>query len=269
MSFSKENGYTPVSFETIMTYLMNGINTQFGTSYTAESFEGTNFYKYFYTIAQRIQENEVKSSEIFLKLQNYIDYINARISRPVNTNPGIVDRFLKEGYTASVKPMIEADAGKIHICVDVDDAAVDYATVKAAICLLISQITVAGGVTIGTESESIVLTNGQSFDFKYNLPNRIPILIKLTVTLSENNQIAVGNPDDTKMKLLNNILSRYKLGKNFEPQRYFSQSDTPWASMVVLEYSTDDGVSWSTSVYDAEYDDLLTFGLEDITLIEV
>lgn len=268
MGFSLENGYVPVSIETIMSYFMTGINAQFGTTYTAETFVGTNFYKYFYAIAQRIQENEVKSSEIFLKLQNYIDYINARISRPVNTNPGIVDRLGVEGYIASVKPMIEADAGKIHICVNVDNTDPDYANIKAAICTLISEITVAGAVTTGTESKSIVLTNGQSFDFKFNLPNKIPVLLKLTTTISENNQVAVGSPDDTKIKLLQNILSRYKLGKNFEPQRYFSQLDAPWTSMVVLQYSTDGGTTWLSNVFDANYNDLFTFGLEDITLVE-
>ena len=37
---------------------------------------GTNFYKYFYALAQRIQTNEIKTSEIFLKLQDYFKYTN-------------------------------------------------------------------------------------------------------------------------------------------------------------------------------------------------
>lgn len=268
MSFSQENGYTPVSIETIMGTLMAGINAQFGTTYTADSFVGTNFYKYFYALAQRVQENEIKTDEIFLKLQQYIDYINARISRPVNTNPGIVDRFMAEGFIASTKPMIEADAGKIHICVDTDETADNYASLKLAICTLISQITVAGAVTIGPENETIVLSNGQAFDFNFSLPNRIPTKIKLTVILSENNQVAVGSPDDVKIKLLSNMLSRYRLGKNFEPQKYFAVADAPWSSMVTLEYSFNDGETWQNTIYEADFDDLLTFSLADITLIE-
>lgn len=268
MSFSQENGYIPVSIETIMSSLMAGVNAQFGTTYTTETFVGTNFYKYFYALAQRVQSNEIKTDEIFIKLQNYMEYINARISRPVNTNPGIVDRFLAEGFIASTKPMIEADAGKIHICVDTDETALDYEDVKLAICTLISQITVAGAVTVGDQSETIVLSNGQAFDFKFALPNRIATKLKLTVSLSENNQVPISTPDDIKILLLQNMLTRYRLGKNFEPQKYFSVLDAPWAAAVVLEYSFDDGVTWSNAVYDAEYDDLLTFGLEDITLIE-
>lgn len=269
MSFSQENGYIPESIESIMATLMAGINTQFGTSYTAETFVGTNFYKYFYALAQRVQENEIKTDEIFAKLQAYFDYINERISRPVNTNPGIVDRMAAEGYVASTKPMIDADAGKIHICVSVDETAPSYAATKLAICTLISQITVAGAVTQGTESQTIVLSNGQAFDFKFVLPTKKPTKLKLTVTTSENNQVAIDSPDTVKQKLLTNMLAKYKLGKNFEPQKYFTVVDAPWASQVVLEYSFDNGVNWLSGVYDAAYNDLLTFGLADITLIEV
>lgn len=269
MGYSEEQGYVPVSIQTIISACRLKINELFGTSYTTESFIGTNFYKFIYATAQRMQENEIKTSEIFLKLQQYINIVNERISRPVNTNPGIIEKFTAEGYVASVKPMIDTDAGKIHICVDVDDSADDYPQVKEAIGLLISQITVAGAVTQGTEVETIVLSNGQSFDFKFNLPDEIPIKLRLTVTLSENNQSLVGSPDDVKLLLIANINTRYRLGKNFEPQRYFTVNDAPWASQVLLEYSTDDGLTWDDDVYDADYDELFTYTLADVTLVEV
>lgn len=275
MGYAQDSGYTPSDIETIMTNIMTNINSQFGTSYTYESFVGTNFYKYFYALAQELQENDVKTSEIFLKLQGYFDEINAMISRPVVTNPGLVDKFKAEGYVASVKPMIDADAGKIHICIDTDETADDYADVKEAICTLISQITVAGGVTQGAESESIVLSNGQSFDFKFNLPNRIPVGLRLTITTSENNQVVIGDPDETKAKLVSNIQSKYALGKNFEPQRYFTIVDAPWASQVLLEWTDDvtDGEidptpTWSSTIFDANYDDLFEIDLARIILVE-
>jgi hypothetical protein len=393
MGFSQDQGYIPVDIETIMRSIMGRINTEFGTSYTYETFVGTNFYKYFYAAAQELQVSEVKTSEIFAKLQQYFDIINARISRPVVTNPGIVEKLSVEGYVASVKPMIDADAGKIHICVDVDDGVhatgnveiTDYAalvsgdddtitigetvftaqetaatlgtdtfqaatsnaataeslalqinshavagllvravavgaivnltarqggvggnaidliytdndtnpgaTVSAAtledgednedypdireeICTLISQITVGGTVTQGTESEAIVLSNGQSFDFKYNLPNRLQVWLRLSINISENNQFFVESPDYTKDRLLDNISEKYKLGKNFEPQRYFSILDAPWASDVLLEYSFDydplapESATWSNAVYDSEYDELFEIALARIILVE-
>lgn len=275
MGYANETGYTPQTIEAILESFRTNINSQFGTSYTTESFVGTNHYKYFYAAAQLYQENEVKTSEIFAKLQQYFAILNARISRPVNTPPGIIEKMAAEGFVASVKPMIDADAGKIHICVDVDDTDPEYADTKTELCTLISQITVLGAVTQGTESEAVVLSNGQSFDFKYNLPNRIPVGLRLTITLSENNQSVVANPDDTKLALVANIAARYALGKNFEPQKYFAIEDAPWAESVLLEWTDDvtDGEidetpTWHDEVYDAAYDDLFEIDLARVILVE-
>lgn len=401
MGYAQETGYTPTDIETIMASIMANINTQFqlDPAYTMETFVGTNAYKYFYALAQKVQEGEVKTSEVFQKLQLYFDQINARIARPVVTSPGIIEKLETEGYIASVKPMIDGDAGKIHVCIDANDGvraegsitissyanlvsgtddsvtvgatvftaqtgaatpgagtfqaatsnaataaslatqinahatagalvraqaigAVVYITarhggdagnsialvytdndtnvgasvsgatltggednegdddnpsyeeIRLALCTLLSQIIVGGVVSQGTESEAIVLSNGQSFDFKYNLPNRIPTTLRLTLTLSENNQVLVGSPDEVKQLLLSNVQARYRLGRNFEPQRYFAQSDAPWTSQILLEYShnydPDDAGSatWSDDIYDAAYNDLFEIGLEDIVLVE-
>lgn len=268
MGYADESGYTPQTIEQIMTSIMTGINAQFGTSYTYETFIGTNYYKYFYALAQRVQENEIKTSEIFEKLQQYFEVTNEIISRPAVTNQGLVGALETAGYVASVKPMIEADAGKINICVDVDSAALDYATKKTAIATVIKDSTVAGCVTQGAEVESIVLTNGQSFDFKYHLPNRIDVLLRLTITVSENNQAVIKSPDDIKADLLLNIGKHYRLGRNFEPQKYYSTADAPWAESVLLEWSDDDGDNYYSTVYEASFDDLFETPLENITLVE-
>lgn len=269
MGYANESGYTPMTISEIMDAIRIEINSQFGTTYTTENFVGTNFYKYFYALAQRVETNEIKTSEIFIKLQDFITLTNERISRPVVTNQGLIDKLKSEGFTASIKPITDTDAGKIFVCVDVDDSAPDYATTKAAICEIIKDSTIAGGVTQGTEVETIVLTNGQSFDFKYDLPNKIDVKLKLTVTLSENNRVVIDSPEDVKLRLFNNISQRYKLGLNFEPQKYFDiNDDAPWASDVKLEWSDDDGVSWYSTVYDADYDDLFSFGLADIQYVE-
>ncbi len=387
MSFSSENGYVPVSIETIMLSFMDNINIQFGTSYTYETFVGTNFYKYFYAAAQRMQENEVKTSEIFLKVQDYFRITNERIQRPVATNPGLIEAFEAFDYVASVKPTIDADAGKAYICVDVskgvrasgtvtitdyaklltgaadtitigatvftaqagaatlgtatfqaatsvtatalslskqinahatagalvratisagvvtvksiyggtagnavalaytnNDANVGatvsgafltggtddsgYAAKKLEINTIIKDSVAAGIVTQGSETTSIVLSNGQSFDFKFNVPNRFTTLLRLTNTLSLNNQLVVLPPDEVKAILFSNIQSRYKLGLNFEPQRYFELSDAPWASNVLLEWSIDNGVTWNSTIRTSAYNELLEILLANITVIE-
>ncbi len=276
MSFASDEGYLPIPIEQMMDIVMENVNTQFSTSYTTETFLGTNFYKYFYALIQRLQENEVKTSEIFLRMQEYFDITNELIQRPNTTHPGIFDYFESLGYFVSTKPPEDADAGKCYICVDVDEDDPDYDDViKPAICNIVKNCVVAGVISQGSETESLTLSNGQSMDFKFNLPTRIPIALKLTTTLSDNNIFTIGSPDDTKQTLYDNIVAQYKLGKNFEPQRYFSVANAPWASMVSLEW-TDDvvdhvvdmGAVWSDDIYESEYDEVFTFELIDIQIVE-
>lgn len=275
MGFSQENGYTPLTFEALMLIVMNGVNSQNGTTYTAESFIGTNWYKFYYPLVQRLQQSEVTTSQIFLFLQQYFSITNERLSRPVTTSPGTIEKLLAEGYVASTKPIGDSDAGKRYICVDVDDAADDYATTKLDICTLISECTVGGVVTQGDQVEAIVASNGQSFDWKFSLPNRIPVGLRLTIVTSENNQTVIKTPEEVKAILLANILAKYKLGKNFEPQTYFSVVDAPWAASVLLEWTDDvtDGEidetpTWHDEIYDAAFDDLFEFDLALISLVE-
>lgn len=371
-----------------MDIVRQNINAKFGTEYTVDNFIGTNFYKYFYTLVQRLQESEVKTSEIFIKLQEYITQTNLRISRPVCTNPGLVEKFATLGFTASVKPMVDADAGKSSICVDVVDnhargnititnyanlvsgthdtvtvgatvftaqstsvtpgdgtfqaatsnaatadslaaqinahatagalvyawaygaivyiralaggtagnsialdytdhdsnvgatksdttlsggdavdAEDEYDDVRETIADIIKDSVAAGVVTQGTEVVSKSLTNGQSFDFKFFLPSRPTTYLKLTTILSENNEEVIKTPEEVKAILLANIAEKYKLGKDFEPQKYFSVADAPWAGSVLLEYSFDNS-SWVSTIRETAFNELLTFSLAHTTLVE-
>lgn len=268
MGYANDNGYSPATIQTLMNIVMAGVNAQFGTTYTETTFVGTNFYKFYYALIQRLQENEVKTSEIFLKLQDYFRLTNEMISRPSTTPPGLIDTFKDAGYIASIKKPIDADAGKIFVCVDVDDTAPDYATKKAQIAGILKESTVGGVVSQGTEVTTLVLSNGQSFDYKYNLPNRIEVLLRLTITLSENNQVVIKSPEEVKDILMDNIASLYQLGKNFEPQRYFTILDAPWASSILLEWSINAGVNYYSTIYDAAYDDLFDVQLANITVVE-
>lgn len=269
MGFSLDEGYVPLAIPDIMALIMTGWNTQFGTSYTAETFAGTNAYKYFYALAQEAERNDIKASEIMLKVQDYFKFTNETILNPKVTPNGVIDALKAEGYIASLKPIIEADAGKSYICVDVDDTDPDYDDIKLEICTLIKNYIVAGVVTVGTEVETLTLTNGQQFDFKYNLPDRVEVKLKLTITTSRNNQTVIASPEDQKSKLLANIQALYSLGLDFEPERYYTTVDAPWAGDILLEYSLDDGATWEDDTYEALYDDYFTVLLENIQLIEV
>src|SRR6185295_6413131 len=112
MSFASDTGYLPITIPQMMDSIMTNVNTQFGTDYTTDTFLGTNFYKYFYSLIQRLQENEVKTSEIFLRMQEYFTITNEKIQRPNTTHPGIFDYFESKGYFISTKPPADEDAGK-------------------------------------------------------------------------------------------------------------------------------------------------------------
>jgi hypothetical protein len=156
VSFSVENGYVPQTIDEMMNSIRVNINAQFGLNYTQETFVGTNFYKYFYALVQRLQENEIKTSEIFFRLQDYFRLTNERIARPRVTPNGIIEAFTNAGFVASVKPMIAEEAGEIHVCVDVDDTAPNYEEVTEQICTILKDSTALGCVTMGTDRKSVV-----------------------------------------------------------------------------------------------------------------
>lgn len=268
MSFASDQGYTASTVADLMNLVRLGINEQFGTSYDTDTFLGTNFYKYFYALVQRLQLNEVKTAEIVLKLQQYFAVTNEKITRPNTTHPGLVDYMTAAGYTVATKAPIDADAGKLYVAVDVDETAPTYAATKLAICTQLSKCAVAGVVTQGTETAAITLSNNQSFDFKYNLPTRIAIKLKLTLVTSANNQFQILSPQEIADKLYANIRARYRLGLAFEPQRYFSVLDAPWAASVTLQYSLDGGTTWTSAIAALAYNQLYTFTLADITIVE-
>lgn len=265
MSFAQDTGYLPATIEDLMDIVMENVNTQFATAYTTETFLGTNFYKYFYALIQRLQENEIKTSEIFLRMQQYFDITNEMIVRPNTTNPGLLDYLAAAGYTASIKEPNNTDAGKAFICVLVDSPV--PAATKTAICTIIKDCVVAGVVTQGDQVEDIALPNGQSFDFKFSLPNEIAIQLRLTQNISGNNQYTVPADSVIKQAIFDNVNARYRLGLDFEPQRYYSVADAPWAGSLTLEYSDDGGMTWEDDVYVAEFDDLFTFDLTDISIV--
>lgn len=268
MSFASESGYIPVSIEALMNVVRVNVNTQMETAYTESEFLGTNYYKYFYAIIQRLQENEVKTSEIFQNLQQYFAVTNENLNRPNTTAPGIFDYFESKGYFVSVKPPADLDAGKIYICVDTDPDADDYADVKLALCGYVRDCVAAGVISQGTETEELTLSNNQAFTFKYNLPDKLETLLKLTLVLSDNNEFTVESPDWIKERLLANIAERYQLGKNFEPQRYFSIMDAPWAASILLEWSINDGDDWSSDVHETDYDEVLDVSSANTEIVE-
>ncbi len=264
MSYAQDNGYTAVTFADLMGTIRLGINAQFGTSYTVDNFVGTNYYKYFYVLVQKALENETKAAEIFTKLQEYFATINATIQRPSVSLPGLIDSFTSQGFVASVKKNVGGDEGTVSICILVDPDADGYATTKLQLCNLIKDYVTAGMITTGDQTENIVLTNGQDFDFSYNLPDETPVLLRAGITSTDNQIYTIPTDEVIRQLIFDNIAARYRLGWDFEPQRYLTAVDLPWAATILFEWSDNAGSTWHSTVFQAAFDDLYTFALEDI-----
>lgn len=267
MSFSQDNGYVPVTLSEVMEFIRIEINVQFGTTFTTDSFIGSNWYKYFYTIAQRVLQNETKTSEIFLKLRQYIKLTNEKIQRPSVSLPGLIESFESKGYEVSVAPMNEFTAGYMYIAVNVDSTAPDYAATKQEIGELMKDFIVGGIVTMGNESVTVFLSNGQSFDFKYSLPSEIEIKMRLTILKSDNYPGIILSDEALRNLLFANFKARYRMGWDLEPQRYMTQTDLPWAADIKVEWSNNGGTTYSTEVAQLSYVTLVTLDLNDILVV--
>ena len=72
MTYTVTNGYSPRDYETILAQCVQIVNEQFGTSYTSQSFTGTNLWKFLYATIQGLMTVENNIAELGVKLQDYI-----------------------------------------------------------------------------------------------------------------------------------------------------------------------------------------------------
>lgn len=261
MAFNTEYGYVPESVDSIISRLIPYINTQFGTSYTDESFQGTNFYRFAYAIAQAMSVTEVDTGEIYNKLQDYFRATNETIITPKTPIEGLISVFNDADYEVSFDI---STAGTLGVCVNVDPNGEDYADQKAEIVSILALNTVAGLVFTGEEDGDYTFTNGQSFTFSFDTPDVIDTLLRVTVTISENNTTRIFSQAEIRDIIDTNIKAKYQLGNDFEVLKYLTTVDLPFAGEILFEYSINDGSTWETEIYDAAYTDLISYTKDDI-----
>lgn len=263
MPYSKNNNYTPDSFTDIMTDLMEGVNREFKTEFTYESFVGTGYFKYFYILAQVLLARENEFAEAYVKLQDFIRTTNERIAIPKTPREGLIKTFSDRGYTVSLRPQLLSNAGKLGVCVLADTSDADYDDKKKEILEILKDCTAAGLYYDGDQRGYVRLSNGQDFEFAFYLPTRKTASLRLTVTVSQNTSLRADDADEIRKKLLANIAHEYGLGKNFEPEKYFTISrDAPYAASVKLEWKTDG--NFESAIYEANFRDLFVFSAERV-----
>lgn len=248
MSFDLKNGYRPREFSEILDAFTTAVNSQFGTTYDTTTIVGTEFYRFFYAGAQLVMQAEAQTAEISAFLTDYIRTANEKISLPKSTIDGFTAGVLADlKLNSTIKDIVsEAEAGYLFLVVDVDDAAVDYATTKQAIIDRMHNWLSAGLYFTGAQEGTKTALNGQVFTYKFALPTPIDILARITVTASANAKTPILNENQIRDIFNTNFAALYKLGLNFEPEKYLEIArDLPFASNILLEFSENAGGTWS------------------------
>lgn len=267
MSFSVVNGYSPRSYETILDDCVAVVNDEFKTNYTRQTFVGTNLWKYLYATIQGMMTIENNISELGVKLQDYIRTQNEELIIHRSSADGIMQAIKDElGLVSSLKPVSSsADAGEIYLAVDVDNEQENYSELKQKIIETLHKYLTAGLHYNGTEAGTVTATNGQVFNYAYELPTKKQLKIQIQVKVSDNTNIFVETTNSIKEKFLKNFSEIYRLGYDFEPQQFLNISrDLPFASEITIKYSTNSGSSWATEILESDYKTKITIAENDV-----
>lgn len=267
MSYTVTNGYAPRTYETILAECVAIVNQEFGTSYTTQSFVGTNLWKFLYTTIQGLMTVENNIAELGTKLQDYIRTQNEELIIPRSSPDGIMQIIKDElGLVSSIKPVdTAANAGLIYLAVDIDNTSADYADRKQQIFNLLHENMGAGLFYNGTETGSVTASNGQVFNYAFELPDEVPLKVKIQIRVSDNTTLFVETPAKIKEKFLANFAELYKLGYDFEPQIFLCRDrDLPFASEITISYSEDGGTTYETDIRDCAYNEKITIAPNDI-----
>lgn len=268
MSFSLESGYTPRDFDTIVSEFRQNINEEYKQNLTADQFKGSNWYKLIYSAAQLIATAEGNTAELANKLIDYINKVNEEILLPKSSVDGVMYHLKKDlGLISSVKPTEEADRGYFYIAVDVDNESPDYAQTKQNILAKLMKYCTGGLYFKGSESGQVIASNGQPFTFGYELPTIVDMWVRITPTISDNTTAFIQNSSQIKEKFLENFNSMYKLGLDFEPEKYLDiRNDLPFASQIKIEWSINEGSSWSEEVWKSAYNQKLNLSNVEVVI---
>lgn len=267
MTYTVTNGYSPRSYDTILAECVEIVNQEFGTSYTSQSFTGTNLWKFLYATIQGLMTVENNIAELGVKLQDYIRTQNESLIIPRSSYDGIMQIIKDElGLVSSIKVIDTAnEAGQIFLAVDVDAESEDYEDLKAQIFKILHENMGAGLFYNGTETGQVTASNGQVFNYAFDLPSETALKVKIQVRVSENTTLFVETPPQIKNKFLENFAKFYRLGFDFEPQIYLCRDrDLPFASEINVTYSTDGGTKYKIDVLEAMYDEKFTINPDDV-----
>jgi hypothetical protein len=127
-----------------------------------------------------------------------------------------------------------------------------------------------GSAYVGSIEKSASTTLGSSIVVRFSPNVTKNIWLRLYVKTSRNNYGYVQTPEELKKLVLDNITARYKLGLDFEPEKYLTPTDIAWAGYILLEWTMDQPGPvrvWSSNVWLSPFNTLLLVQALDINFM--
>lgn len=255
MGFNTNNGFTVDSFDVIINNYYQTHIDEWGQDVSFDQFKASKEYELYYTAAQIDLYNQGYFAQTFEYIKTYIDQKNQKIQRPTPIVDRIVARFAESdyGFLCSVRQVTEATRGTLAICLDYTPDAETNARIGKT---LIDECAIGGIWTDGTITESVSISNGQSFDIKWTIPTQRTVNLKYTIIRSKNTLIAQQPANVIREMILENFAKRYAMGLDIEPQKYLTMCDLGWASSIEGERQTDSDEGFTQNVYNSPYNEL-------------
>ncbi len=258
MPYNSKTGYVPHTFdEWMFNQFMPQINKRYKTSYTAETFVGTQWYDILYPLVQGLMEGDAEFADVWVKLTEFFDQVNARMNNPASVPDGIIEQFERMGIVASLRPVSAETAGKIGVCVFADTSS---QAMQAKITQVLTDCVVGGVWPDGDKSATAILNNGQQITWRWYEPTDKTLDLRLRVYYVNSHGKSLPTADDITQDLRKKIGQRYRYGMPFVPeQMYQTAVDASYAVKLKLEWSEDGGTTWSGEILSATFNQKLIF----------
>ena len=228
-------------------------------------------YEIAYANAQRDNQNAVIMQQGLQLTLDSISEINESIKRPAVLHSRVAERFAEEinavtgePYVATIRVADLATKGIVAICVDYTPAATENTQIAN---LIVNEMLPAGQFMEGTESESVVISNGQSVLAQWKPPVNHDIDFKITLTVDANSSHPVDTAEVIAERFLENFNAQNPMGQDITPDTYYQiVRDAPWASEIVTTYDIDTSGTYVGTITPSNFDDKYLATLDPINV---
>lgn len=259
-SFNDENGYIPSTIEELLAYFKEETNLKF-PNVDLENYENSTYWATQYGAAQEnikngnnlitieeafytflaLEQNKIKSSKVSTQIgiiQSLLPFTDSNQVQVHTPNPAILEIYIDE----------KAGADEIEIAQTIlnNKSAGDF-TKNSQGQTNTTPVPIPEGRNRIVQAQN---SAGQPQNIYWALPNKIPLYIQIYIETSQtylqvNNDVeTIRNSFINGMKALDQYgLPFYGIGKDFEPEKYLSESVLTFASDFTFKTSLNN-IDW-------------------------